>query len=81
MFVGSFFIEKKIYNDNSSTIYSVGDILSSFLSLTIGVYFFSVVFPHIKSINEGKIAGKMVYDIINREPKIKINSKDGIYLN
>ena len=77
MFVGSFFIEKKIYNDNSSTIYSV----SSFLSLTIGVYFFSVVFPHIKSINEGKIAGKMVYDIINREPKIKINSKDGIYLN
>jgi ATP-binding cassette, subfamily B (MDR/TAP), member 1 len=69
-FTGSFLITKQIDNSNSGKIYTSGDILSCFFGIVFGVFSLGMATPNIKAITEGRVAGKIAYDIIDRKPKI-----------
>lgn len=53
--------------------YNAGDIISCFFGVVFGVMSIGMATPNIKALVEGKVAGKMAYDIIDREPKIKLD--------
>ena len=78
-YTGSFLITKQIENSNSGKVYNVGDILACFFGIVFGVMSLGMSSPQIKSITEGRVAGKMAYDIIDREPVIKLDQ--GVKLN
>lgn len=43
-------------------------------SVIFGAFYLGGAVPHIKSLNEAKIAGKMAYDVIDCMPKVDPNS-------
>ena len=60
-------------NSNFGELYTSGDILACFFGILFGVFSLGMAGPNIKCVTEGRIAGKAAYDIIEREPKIKID--------
>jgi hypothetical protein len=72
-FTGSYLVTGKVYNDNSEKIYTSGDILSIFFGIVYGVFSLGLAAPNLKAITEGRVAGKMAYDVIERRPKIPLN--------
>jgi ATP-binding cassette subfamily B (MDR/TAP) protein 1 len=58
-------------NQGVNAIYTTGDILACLMGIVLGISSFAQVSPQMKSIVEGKIAGKSAYDIIDRKPKIQ----------
>lgn len=69
-FIGSFMVTQEIKNDNSGKIYSSGDIMACFLGLVYGVFSLGLAAPNFKALTEGRVAGKMAFDVIERKPKI-----------
>ena len=65
-FVGSYMITAKRTNTNSGKDYSSGDIMACFLGLVYGIFSLGLATPNFKALSEGRIAGKMAYDIIDR---------------
>jgi len=80
-YTGSWLITKKVENSNSKELYNVGDILACFFGIVFGVMSLGFAAPQLKSITEGKVAGKMAYDIIDRVPQIKIDDPISIKIN
>jgi hypothetical protein len=64
-------------NWNSGKDYSSGDIMACFLGIVYGAFSLGLAAPNFKSLTEGKVAGKMAYDIIERVPEININENRG----
>jgi ABC-type multidrug transport system fused ATPase/permease subunit len=69
-FAGSFMITQRYENWNSGKLYSSGDILACFLGVVYGIFSLGMAAPNFKSLSEGRVAGKMAFDIIERKPKI-----------
>lgn len=44
--------------------------MACFLGVVYGTFALGVTAPNFKAISEGKIAGKMAFDIIERKPRI-----------
>ena len=57
-------------NWNSGKPYSSGDILACFLGIVYGMYSIGLAAPNFKALSEGRVAGKMAYDIIDRKTEI-----------
>lgn len=72
-YVGSYFITKKVPNLNDESIYTGGDIISCFLGVIYGIMSLGTASPNFKAITEGRVAGKLAYDIIDRAPKILLD--------
>ncbi len=72
-YVGSYFITEEVFNPKFNRDYSNGDILSCFFGIVFGVFSLGMATPNIKAITEGKVAGKIAYDIIDRRPKILLD--------
>lgn len=72
-YTGSFLITEQVKNSNFGELYTSGDILSCFFGILFGVFSLGMAAPNIKTVTEGRIAGKTAYEIIEREPKIKID--------
>jgi ATP-binding cassette, subfamily B (MDR/TAP), member 1 len=72
-YTGSFLITEQVRNSNFGKLYSSGDILSCFFGIMFGVFSLGMAAPNIKVVTEGRVAGKTAYDIIDREPKIKMD--------
>lgn len=47
--------------------------MSCFFGVVFGVMSIGMATPNIKAVAEGKVAGKMAYDIIDRIPKIPLD--------
>jgi ATP-binding cassette subfamily B (MDR/TAP) protein 1 len=56
-------------------VYTSGDILACFFGVVFGVFSLGMATPNIKAITEGRVAGKVAYDIIERVPKIKMDNE------
>lgn len=54
--------------------------MSCFLGIIYGMFSLGLVASHFKNITEGKIAGKMAFDIIERTPKILLDDPESIDL-
>lgn len=65
-FLGSIWIEKDIYNSIYGRTYTSGDVLSIFFGIVFGLFAIGTAAPNIQAVAEGKAAGKMAFDIIDR---------------
>lgn len=68
--MGSVWIYKEFRNDTFNRTYTAGDILSCFFGVVFGMFSMGMATPNLKAVTEGKVAGKMAFDIINRVPSI-----------
>ena len=69
-YLGSVWIYNDIYNSIFERVYSAGDILSCFFGVIFGMFSMGMATPNMKAVTEGRVAGKMAYDIIDRKPLI-----------
>ena len=68
-YMGSIWIEKKFNNPlNETGVYTAGDILASFFGVIFGMFSLGMAHPAMKAVAEGRVAGKMAFDIIERVP-------------
>ena len=72
-YTGSFLITEQVRNSNFGHLYTSGDILASFFGIMFGAFSLGMAAPNIKVVTEGRVAGKTAYEIIEREPKIKMD--------
>jgi hypothetical protein len=69
-YLGSVWIYNDFKNDTFNRYYSAGDILSCFFGVIFGMFSMGLAAPNMKSVTEGRVAGKLAFDIIDREPAI-----------
>lgn len=50
--------------------------MACFFGIVFGVFSLGMGTPNIKAITEGKVAGKIAYDIIDRKPKILLDDPE-----
>ena len=74
-YAGSYLITKQVINTQSGIAYTSGDILSCFFGVVFGVTALGMVTPNIKAVTEGRVAGKIAYDIIDRPPRILLDEE------
>ena len=67
-YMGSIWIEKGFHNPINDGPYTAGDVLSCFFGMIFGMFSLGMAHPNIKAIAEGRVAGKMTFDIIDRVP-------------
>ncbi len=72
-YTGSWLITKQVTNTNNGKVYTAGDIMSCFFGVVFGVMSLGMATPNIRAITEGRVAGKVAYDVIDRKPKILID--------
>ena len=58
----------------------MGDILACFFGIVFGVMSLGMASPNIKAVTEGRVAGKMAFDVIDRKPLIDMD-KSGVDCN
>jgi ATP-binding cassette subfamily B (MDR/TAP) protein 1 len=63
-------ITQQVENWNSGKVYTSGDVLACFLGIVYGVFSLGLAAPNFKALTEGRVAGKMAYDVIERRPRI-----------
>ena len=59
-------------------IYTGGQVIAIMFSVIFGAFNLGGATPHIKSLTEGRIAGKMAYDVIDKIAKVDPNKKGSI---
>jgi len=69
-YMGSVWIYFDIHNSTFNRVYSTGDVLSCFFGVVFGMMSVGLATPNIKAVTEGRVAGKMAFDIIDRKPSI-----------
>ena len=67
-YMGSIWIEKKLNNSLYDEPYTAGDVLSCFFGVIFGMFSLGMAHPNIKAVAEGRVAGKIAFDIIDRKP-------------
>jgi ATP-binding cassette subfamily B (MDR/TAP) protein 1 len=80
-YTGSWLITNKIWNSNTNAVYNIGDILSCFFGVIFGVMSLGMAAPNMKIITEGRMSGKMAYEIIERKPKIWLDDPTTMTIN
>lgn len=65
-YMGSVWIYKGFENQTFGREYSAGDILSCFFGVIFGMFSVGLAAPNIKAVTEGRVAGKLAFDIIDR---------------
>lgn len=66
-------VTKEVTNTNSGKFYSSGDIISCFLGVVYGIFSIGFATPNLKALTEGRVAGKMAFDVIERRPAIPLD--------
>lgn len=70
------------YNEvkNGDELYTGGQILGIMFCVITGAFQITAIGPHLKSVTEGKIAGKLAFDVIDANPSVEPKVKNGIVL-
>jgi ATP-binding cassette subfamily B (MDR/TAP) protein 1 len=80
-YMGSVWIKNDIYNDFYKREYRAGEIISCFFGVIFGMFSLGMATPNIKAVLEGRAAGKMAFDIIDRNPTIDQDDPKGTKLD
>ena len=72
-YVGSYLITDQVRNTQFDRLYTSGDVMACFLGLVYGIFSLGLATPNFKALSEGRIAGKMAYDVIDRKPEIDLD--------
>ena len=69
-YMGSVWIYKGYWNNTYNRTYTAGDVLSCFFGVIFGMFSVGLAAPNIKAVTDGRVAGKLSFDIIDRKPQI-----------
>ena len=69
-YLGSVWIYNDFENNTYNRIYTAGDILSCFFGVIFGMFSVGLATPNLKAVTEGRVAGKLAFEIIDRKPQI-----------
>lgn len=69
-YMGSVWIYKGFHNDTFNRIYTAGDILSCFFGVIFGMFSVGLAVPNLKAVTDGRVAGKLAFEVIDRQPQI-----------
>lgn len=69
-YTGSWLMQEKVRNTSyrDGHFYDAGDILACFFGVVFGVFSLGAMTPNLKAISEGRVAGKLAFEIIDRVP-------------
>jgi hypothetical protein len=56
-------------------IYTGGQVIAIMFSVIFGAFNLGGAVPHLKALSEGRIAGRLAYDVIDKPPKVDPNKK------
>lgn len=59
-------VNERIWNHAYGRAYEAGDAISIFFVVLFSCFSLNNIIPHFNAIAEGKVAGKLVYDVIDR---------------
>lgn len=69
-FFGGIWVNAQFSNDTYSRPYKAGDIISIFFVVLFGLFSGTGSTQHLNAIADGKAAGKLAFDVIDRAPAI-----------
>ena len=69
-YFGGIFVRDNVQNDIRGRSYESGDIMAIFFGILFGVFTLGMGGPYIKAVTEGKIAGAMAFEVLDRKPAI-----------
>jgi len=64
--IATVYIDQKMVNPNTGSLYTVGDLLSVLVSLMTGMTMVFGLNPNVQALVRAKIVGRMVFEIIDR---------------
>lgn len=70
-YMGMVYIVNDIRDSPGDEPYTGGDVLLCFFGMLMGFFSIGMAAPNMKAVAEGKVAGKLAFDIIDRKPKIQ----------
>jgi hypothetical protein len=73
--LGGLFISKETYNSVYQRNYTSGDVLGCFFGVIFGLMSLTTTTNQLKGILEGRVAGKVMFDTIERKPEIQLDSE------
>lgn len=62
-------------NTSLGKVYTGGDSIACFFAVITGLFNLSMLANQFKAVVEGKVAGKFVFEVIDRVPTILINEE------
>ena len=77
-FIGAIWVDEGFFNHAYDRPYKSGDIISVFFGVLFGMIAIGGLGPNIVAFAESKAAGKRAFDVIDREPGIKIDDPAAI---
>ena len=66
--IGSIWVDRQFYNHTAGRAYAPSDIVAVFFGVLFGFFALAALGPNAKAVAEGKVAGKMAFDMIERKP-------------
>ncbi len=75
-YTGSWLVTKNVENTRTGEPYNAGDIMACFFGVMFGIFSLGMATPNIKAITEGRVSGKLAYDLIERKPKIPLDDPE-----
>lgn len=68
--IGTVYVRKNYYNEVKGTNFNSGTILTVIITNAIGLINLLSLNPNIRAINEAKVVGKTIFDVVDRVPLI-----------
>ena len=76
--MGGIWVNEGIWNHANDRPYQAGDSIAVFFGVLFGLFALSSAGPSFNAVAEGKAAGKLAFEVIDRIPAINQDSKTGI---
>lgn len=74
-YIGSLFVQHKVWNSALKKPYSAGDTIGCFFAVIIGLFNLAMTSGQMKCIFEGRVAAKFAFEVIERTPAIEIDDQ------
>jgi len=71
--IATVYIDQKMVNPNTGSLYTVGDLLSVLVSLMTGMTMVFGLNPNVQALVRAKVVGRMVFEVIDRKALISDN--------
>ena len=76
--IGAIWVDNEFRNHAYDRSYQAGDIISIFFGVLFGMMSLGGIAPNIAGFAAAKAAGKKAFDIIDRQPQIKLDAPDAV---
>jgi hypothetical protein len=73
-YIGSIFVEYRVWNSTQGKFYSAGDTIGCFFAVLIGLFTLAMLSAQTKCIVEAKVAAKFAFEVIDRKPSIELEN-------